>query len=227
MAEALRIPWDLKIIGKAIANGGPLSILLARSRLEEAAVKSRVGGTYSKELFGVACALATDEVMTAYDGYNRVSANIKWVADKFNDAFARKGFLGLVKIEPVLSNTMMDIVWSDEVLSNYDARRALIDTLRYNGILILDAHPSFVSVVHDDEQLENISGVLAAALDQWRPYVTYITLPAAEKRTPRSAWGSDGGGAVRFRGRHPRATRPVLMTSMASSIEATRSLAIS
>jgi glutamate-1-semialdehyde aminotransferase len=50
---------DLTVIGKSLANGAPLSVLIGDAKLMALAQLARLSGTFSKEMFAIYAALAT------------------------------------------------------------------------------------------------------------------------------------------------------------------------
>ena len=90
-SERIALGWelgwraDLWVLGKAIANGAPLSVLVGDEGLSTDAIAARITGTYSKELLGVYAALSTLEIMSRREGFVEISRIGREVADTIDE----------------------------------------------------------------------------------------------------------------------------------------------
>jgi glutamate-1-semialdehyde 2,1-aminomutase len=148
--------WDMLVLGKAIGNGAPLSMLLVKEAFRDAALKAQVGGTHAKELLSVHCALATMDRMQEADGYRTLGDAGSAMADQFNACARQLGLSEVLTLVPVFGGSVLDIRMRDDLYSNASLLRKLQASFLAHGVLLLVGHPFFVSLAHD------------GAVDQWR-----------------------------------------------------------
>lgn len=148
--------WDMLVLGKAIGNGAPLSMLLVKEALRDHALKAQVGGTHSKERLSVHCALATMDCMQDADGYRTLANAGSAMANLFNDCVRQLGLSEVLRLVPVFGGSLLDIRMRDDLYSDAGVLRKLQASFLAHGVLLLVGHPFFISTAHD------------GAVDQWR-----------------------------------------------------------
>jgi glutamate-1-semialdehyde 2,1-aminomutase len=163
---------DLIVIGKSLANGAPLSILIGKESLMTYAEKARLSGTFSKELFAVYAASATLEIMErgrdGFDtGWNEVAAIGRRFAETVRSAAARAGVDDDLGARPVLGGGMFELSYSERILPRRTLRKALLRDLANHGILLLEGHPSFVCLDHAAIDWEGFEDSFHRALTEW------------------------------------------------------------
>ncbi len=180
VAGARHDDWDLLVLGKAIGNGAPLSLLLVKEQFRELALKAQVGGTHAKELLSVHCALATMDRMAEDDGYRVLRDAGTELATLFNDGVREVGLAGVLRLQPVFGGSLLDIEFTDELQRSPGALRRLQASFLAHGVLLLAGHPFFVSLAHAGA-VERWRAKFVAALRDWS-----ATLPTDGAR-PRAA----------------------------------------
>jgi glutamate-1-semialdehyde 2,1-aminomutase len=162
--------WDVDfvIIGKALANGAPLSILLGSQHHLAAAEESRIWGTFSQELGGVFGALATLDEMERRDIYGVVRSLGCRIANTFNVASEQIGLQHLVQAEAIFGGSMFEIMFSAAILGDWNCRQRLCSSLQNHGILLLHGHPSYVCEDHRMLDFDDLEHRFGQGLAEWK-----------------------------------------------------------
>lgn len=164
---------DLVVIGKALANGAPLSLLVGEAELLAHAERARLSGTFSKEMIAVYAALATRDILEkpagdAPDGWTEIGRIGTEVAAVFSAAAEDAGVSSLVGARPVLGGGMFELVYHDEgLLGDKERREALLAAFAAAGILLLEGHPSFVCLAHREIDWSAFRDRARLAFEQW------------------------------------------------------------
>ncbi|RGA01209.1 aminotransferase class III-fold pyridoxal phosphate-dependent enzyme [Microbispora triticiradicis] len=168
-----RLGSDLIVIGKALANGAPLSLLVGDAELLAQAERARLSGTFSKEMIAVYAALATRDILEkpvgdSPDGWAEIGRIGTQVASVFTAAAQDAGVGSLVGARPVLGGGMFELVYHDDtLLGDKERREALLAALTGAGILLLEGHPSFVSLAHRDTDWADLHDRARQAFEEW------------------------------------------------------------
>ncbi|MEU8377994.1 aminotransferase class III-fold pyridoxal phosphate-dependent enzyme [Streptosporangium sp. NPDC048865] len=164
---------DLVVIGKALANGAPLSLVVGDAELLADAERARLSGTFSKEMLAVYAALATRDILDkpvgdAPDGWAEIGRIGTQVAAVLTAAAEDAGVAALVGARPVLGGGMFELVYHDDALLGDKTRReALLAALTGAGILLLEGHPSFVSLAHREIDPDELRSRARGAFERW------------------------------------------------------------
>lgn len=164
---------DLIVIGKALANGAPLSLLVGSAEMLAQAERARLSGTFSKEMIAVYAALATRDILEkpagdAPDGWAEIGKIGTEVASVLTSAAKDAGVDSLVGARPVLGGGMFELVYHDDgLLGDKERREALLGALTGAGILLLEGHPSFVSLAHRHIDWSALHDRARQAFEQW------------------------------------------------------------
>ncbi|WP_317495442.1 aminotransferase class III-fold pyridoxal phosphate-dependent enzyme [Haloechinothrix sp. LS1_15] len=166
------IDVDLIVIGKALANGAPLSILVGSREHLATAERSRLSGTFSKEMIAIYAALATlDELETPRaeypDGWAELGAIGTRVAACIAGAAAEAGCSSLVSAEPVMGGGMFELTYAEWLLADRERRDALLDAFTGAGVLLLEGHPSFVCLAHRELDWNELTQRSIDAFSEW------------------------------------------------------------
>jgi glutamate-1-semialdehyde 2,1-aminomutase len=150
MGFATELGWDVDflVVGKALANGAPMSILLGRPDLMLASEESRITGTFSQELSAVFSALATLDEMERLDGYAVIRSIGLRVTNEFNAAARQVGIQDHVQAESLFGGEMFELKFSNKILGNWNYRQNLCSMLADQGVLLLQGHASYVCLEH-------------------------------------------------------------------------------
>ncbi len=162
--------WDVDfvIIGKALANGAPFSLLLGRPHLMAVSEEVRITGTFSQELGAVYSALATMEEMERRNGYAVIRQIGHRVVKEFNSAAEKSGIRHLLQAETLFNGEMFEVVFSKKMLDDWSVRQALCSALAERGILLLQGHPSYVCLEHQILNFDMLSQRFEQGLTEWR-----------------------------------------------------------
>lgn len=162
---------DYLVLGKAIANGAPLSILVGPQSMTADYATAKISGTHCKELLGIFAAEITRDIMAERDGY----AVLPQVGSKFeaafNEAAGSVGVANEVGAEAILGGGLFEIRFSQRLVDTLPARQALVRHLADSGVLLMQAHPSFFSLAHDRLDWGRLTQSVADGLRAWLPSV--------------------------------------------------------
>lgn len=167
LSEVLGLKSDLLILGKAIANGAPLSILCGKKELTEYARAARITGTFSKEVLSVYCALATRKIMVERDGYQQLKKIGVKLTNLFNSVAAEINLKDEICFMTVFGGGMYNLEFAPEVYMNMQKRKQLRLILASNGILMLQGHPSFVCLAHNSIDETDLMKRTKNAFREW------------------------------------------------------------
>ena len=156
--ELYGINPDLTTLGKAMANGYPLSAMVGRAAVMSAATHSWISSTAAAESTGLAAANAVLDWHDRVDVCERLSEIGAEMQDAVRQALATVPSLQIrVEGEPVMWRLVADHA------TDLDA---LVANATRHGVLLKRGAYQFASLAHDDEALHAIGdGVAAAARD--------------------------------------------------------------
>lgn len=159
---------DITILGKALANGAPLSLLLGKPEILAASEKIRITGTFSQELSAIYSGMATAEIMDGTDGYSRLCRIGARVVDEFCAASKIADVSDKVSLVPVFGGSLIEIKFAAAILGDWECRQALCTMLASNGVLMLQGHASYVCLAHETLDFNDLRNRFAAALNEWK-----------------------------------------------------------
>lgn len=152
----LGIEPDLTTLGKAMANGYPLSAVVGRSELMQAASATWISSTAAAENTGLAAANA---VLDWHDRIDVCERLVEIGTEMQNTMRAALAEIPSVKIEVVGEPQMFRLV-----AENPHDLDALVANATRHGVLLKRGAYQFASLAHNDEALKMIrEGVTAAA----------------------------------------------------------------
>jgi glutamate-1-semialdehyde 2,1-aminomutase len=160
-------PADFIVLGKAIGNGAPLSVLLGDEDHLAIYRQARIGGTHSKDLFSISAAGHVIDLMKERGGYQALYLAGLHYCRAFNEAAAAARVSFAVKAVPLFDGALVDFHWSAEFVNQHELRALLIRRLREQGILVLHGHCSFVTVSHCDISVATLGEKMFRALRVW------------------------------------------------------------
>lgn len=158
---------DLTISGKAIANGYPLSLLTGTPELMRFVEEARITGTFAHEVSGVAAALATRQIMESRNGYSRLQEIGRRIACTIESGFQDAGAGGMVSCQAIFGGSMIELDFGEAQMPDLTLRRSLVALLAARGVLLLQGHPSYVSLSHDEVDLDMLREASAQACARW------------------------------------------------------------
>lgn len=162
---------DMLVLGKALANGAPLSLLVSKSDLIGKSKEVRVTGTFSKEALSIYCAIATKAIMEENDGYEKLGNIGKNICKLVNSVILSLELTGYVKCIPVFNGCMFDLKFNKDIVKDTNARNMLKKYFVDNNILMLVGHPSFVCLMHSEIDFKDLSNKLYSSFQSWKEYL--------------------------------------------------------
>jgi 4-aminobutyrate aminotransferase/(S)-3-amino-2-methylpropionate transaminase len=168
--EHFGIEPDLIVVAKSIAAGVPMSGVLGRAEVVDAAPDSSIGGTFVGSPLGCVAALAVlDELDSAL--LHRGVEIGELIRGRFEELQARHDEIGDVRgLGPMLALEFVSDRESKQPAA--DVAAAVREAALRSGLLLLQAgvHSNcirvLVSLVATDEQLREALDILAAAVDE-------------------------------------------------------------
>jgi glutamate-1-semialdehyde 2,1-aminomutase len=172
-ADDHKLNVDLVVIGKALANGAPISIVIGRDDLLDYAVQARLSGTFSKEMFTIYAALVTLELMEQGSGSGSTGwEEIGQIGTKIADVITAAAIDADVRehlwAQPVFNGGMFELCYSDWILPERQLRQALLGCLADQGVLLLEGHPSFVCLAHRETDWAHFQHAVLCGLNCWK-----------------------------------------------------------
>lgn len=168
VSEYYNLKCDFIIMGKAIANGAPLSILCGNQELSQNAKTARITGTFSKEALSVYCALATQALLQKRNGYVLLEEIGQKIVDMLNNVIDNTVGLNIVEAVKVFNGSMIDLKFKGNIIDNKILRNSLHLSFADNGILMLQGHPSFTCIAHKDLNYSIFREKLIDSFEQWK-----------------------------------------------------------
>jgi glutamate-1-semialdehyde 2,1-aminomutase len=149
---------DMIVLGKSLANGAPLSLLVGNRHIMDLADEARICGTFSKELLGIYSAMATYDIMAERNGYELIRENGNKIIDIINNVITDLNIDNIISGLSLFGGSMIDLNFKGHMLSQKGKRDMLIRCLLKNNIVMTQGHPSFICLDHqliDFNYLEN------------------------------------------------------------------------
>lgn len=159
--------WDILILGKAIGNGAPLSLLLAKEDYYDYTLNSQIGGTHSKELLSVQCALITQEIMQTSNAYAELKKIGNSIAKSFNSVTEKLNCTELLSMHSIFGGSLLDIRFKDQIYNDPSKLFLLQRLFLDNGLLFLVGHPSFVSLSHNQLKINDLEDIFYKSILSW------------------------------------------------------------
>ena len=171
VSEAYNLNYNLLVLGKALANGAPLSLLVGDDSLMQFARAARITGTFSKEILSIWCALATMNIMDRTAGYTSLARIGSKICAAINEEINNADISNYVECVTVFNGSMFDLKFSKHVVNNKAIRGKLSKFLVDESIILLQGHPSFVCLAHDTINFEMFKTHLSRAFSRWSSYL--------------------------------------------------------
>jgi glutamate-1-semialdehyde 2,1-aminomutase len=157
---------DLTILGKAIANGFPLSVVLAPEWAAPLGRKARLKGTFNSELGSIAAALATLDALKQSAAFEQLALIGHRLIDGLNGVFDRVGLGGSIEAIPYRW-PCMPYIWfraKDDRMRGLKA--AFYTRMAARGHLLLADHMNFVMLAHRAEDIDQTIDAAAQTLSE-------------------------------------------------------------
>ncbi|MBC8089179.1 MAG: aminotransferase class III-fold pyridoxal phosphate-dependent enzyme [Phycisphaerae bacterium] len=152
----LGIEPDLTTLGKALANGYPLSALVGRAAVMHAVTQTWISSTAAAESTGLAAANAVLDLHDRSD----VCARLAEIGNAMKDCVATAlSAVPSVDIRAEGEGVMWRLVASDPAELD-----ALVATATRHGVLLKRGAYQFASLAHDDEAIREVQHAVVASL---------------------------------------------------------------
>lgn len=168
VSEYYNLSSDFLILGKAIANGAPLSILCGNQELSQNAKNARITGTFSKESLSIYCALATQDILQKNNGYAILDEVGQKIINIINNVIDNTVGLNTIEVVKVFNGSIIDLKFKGNIENNKFLRNSLRVSFADNGILMLQGHPSFICMAHQDINYNIFEEKLFDSFKQWK-----------------------------------------------------------
>lgn len=156
---------DLTILGKALANGHPLAVVLGPRVLTDLADSARIKGTYSRETSAMAAAVATIDILQAVNAPAALSERGTHLLHGLTSAIDSAGLASHVSAVPYHWACMPYINFAP---GSDHLRRRFHELLIDRGVLMLDEHMSYVSLALTDVDTASVVIAVSEALGALR-----------------------------------------------------------
>ena len=174
IADEIGFPYDPRIMGKALANGFPISLIIGNSEVISLARKLRISITFSKEMFSINAALAAMEIMETENGFKLVADLVKLVSESINKGLQLANVDGYASAVPLFDGSMFEVCISQNISNSSSLCESLKNSFFKNKVLILSSNPSFICLQHGELDFDELTDSEYKAGYEW---VSQITLP--------------------------------------------------
>ncbi|MGC4392653.1 aminotransferase class III-fold pyridoxal phosphate-dependent enzyme [Agrobacterium sp. M50-1] len=161
---AVGLDADYVVLGKAIGNGAPVSLLVGPPSMSSDYLEAKISGTYCKELLGVFAASATHQLMEELHGYSMFGEISERFVNVFTNAAANVGLGDQIYVELILGGSLFELRFSEDIENNLGLRAKIPRIFADHGILLLQGHPSFFCLSHAEIDWSDLSARIERAL---------------------------------------------------------------
>lgn len=141
--------FDFTILGKAIGNGYPVSLLVgSRSFLDTPFDTFKIAGTYARDGLSCGAVLATQQIMDEEHSYDVIGEVGKKIAKIMNNSINCILNSNDIYVKPMLGGAILEFNYSDEFANDYNKRKELASCLLHNGIILPDGHCFYICFEH-------------------------------------------------------------------------------
>lgn len=155
------------VLGKAIGNGLPLSVLMGKQENIDIYRKARIGGTHSKETLSAKSGVIVADIMTKREGYIRIPMICNKIVSSLNYAITLSKTQELLSAVSLIGDSLFDLRFTDKVINDFKAREDLKAELIEQGIFMLQGHNSFVCLAHEFIDFGELENKFYIALTNW------------------------------------------------------------
>lgn len=141
--------FDFTVVGKAVGNGIPVSLLLGHDQYQTIRYDAlKMAGTYTRDLLSCEAVLATEDIMTANNGYQKVSETGKLLAERLNARLKEIGAADSLFVNVLLNGGILELCFSKELANDYEMRKEFSRALLRNHLIIPDGHCFYICTEH-------------------------------------------------------------------------------
>ncbi len=157
------IEADLTIMSKALANGYPLALVAGADDVMSQAKATRIKGTYGQELGSIAASLATLSVLQRESAPVRLEECGQELLDRLNSTFRSLGVDNHVVAVPYRWPAMPYLLFAPDQRSQ-QLQTEFFPRLADEGVLMLKKHMSFMSLAHDEDDIQAIEAAIGSTM---------------------------------------------------------------
>lgn len=139
---------DIATLGKALANGYPLSAVVGRAEVMDAAKRTWISSTAASETTGIAAALAVLDRHSSEDVCGEMARNGQALKRVVSDSLASAGWLNLEALGP-------SVMWRLES-DNALALDAFVAAAIHHGVIFKRGAYQFGAVAHSARSIEQL-----------------------------------------------------------------------
>jgi len=141
--------FDFSVVGKAIGNGIPVSLLLGHEQYQTIQYDAvKLAGTYTRDLLSCEAVIATEDIMTETKGYEKVSKTGKLLAERLNARLKELGAADSLFVNVLLDGGILEICFSKQLANEYGMRKQFSRALLHNHLIIPDGHCFYICTEH-------------------------------------------------------------------------------
>jgi len=161
--QAWGVTPDLLLYSKALANGYPLSAMVGRESLRDAAKSVFVTGTFYTQAVPIAAALATIEEIERSGAIERMARAGRRLCDGLVERATAAGFEVTISGPPALPF----LSFRDDA-GSFERSRAFAGACAARGVFLHPVHNWFVSAAHTDAEIDQALDAAAGAFGELR-----------------------------------------------------------
>lgn len=161
------LEYDYTVLGKAISNGYPVSLLLGHHKYDDVNYDAiKIAGTYARDCLCCNSVLTTVKMMSQNNLYEVISNTGKAIANGMNDYLEQLQKSKDISVHTMLEGAILEFEYSDELACDFQSRKRLADSFVKSGLLIQDGHCFYVCAAHAN-CIEDILSRFRKAMDEF------------------------------------------------------------
>ena len=164
--ELYNIKADITIIGKAIANGFPLSIVMGASPIMNYANKTKIMGTYSGELVSIAASIETMSILSEHPNIEYLNKMGRNLIDGMSKIITKLSLDNKMQVVPYRWDCMPYINIIGKKTEKQLIRKRLNKELVKRGLLFLTNHPNFICLAHTNNDIDKALNIFSRTLKE-------------------------------------------------------------
>lgn len=164
-----KLYFDFTILGKAISNGYPISLLLGKNSFQNVNFDSiKIAGTYARDCLCCSAVMTTTQLMKKGDCYRVIAETGKEIARKMNNHLKQKNVFNDIAVNVMLEGAILEFVYSDQFACDFQRRKQFAERMIRNGLLIQNGHCFYICAAHS-ECIDEIDSRFHNAVNEFFP----------------------------------------------------------
>lgn len=157
---------DLTILGKAIANGFPLSAIIGRHEIMNYTSRCRLMGTFNGELLSIAAALKTIEVLEKSNGCLYIDDLGQYFIDGINEICTRYAVFGMIRALPYRWACLPFLYFNEGSTQIQAIKSRFYQSTIMHGLLLLKNHMNFICRDHTKSDIDQALSIIDDAIKE-------------------------------------------------------------